>query len=195
MFENLSPKQRQSLALGILIVILGVILTTIAIPLADIYLENSRQIDVLQSRLLKYTNKIASREQIMQQATQTQNDIKSSELFSTQASLPLVLADMQQRIRSALSAANGDLSSTQNLTQKPQDNLLKIGINIRFAGRMDTLEKVLFMIESSRPYMMIENIKILGVRGERNTRTGKIDPVDKINVSADVVSFIPAPAP
>lgn len=191
MLNNFTKKQQQSLALVLFITLFGIFIAGVIMPITNVFYENQDEIETLTSQLERYNNKIASRESVIEQTTLMQDKIKNAAIFSTQSSIPLALADMQQKIKTAISQAKGEIISTQNIAQKQTEEVTKIGINVRFSGRVETLKNILYELESSKPIIIVETIKITGVRGLPNIVTRNIDPIDKVDVSADLVSFMP----
>lgn len=195
MFSKFTLKQQQWIAVGFFSVAILATTLIFAVPFLSTFSDNQDEIEKLTHQLERFTKIAASREQVLSEATQIKEKIKSSNLFSTKDSSALALADMQQKIKTTITQAHGELISTQNLLVKQKQNeesSTKIGINIRFSGRIESLTNILYEFESAHPVMIIENIKITGVRGLRNITTGKVDPIDKVDVSMDIVSFLPS---
>ncbi len=195
MFTKLTQKQQQWIAIGLLAVVTAVFLLITIVPLQTVFYENQDEIEKLTMQLERYQKIAASREETLEQSALAKEKIKELNVFSAKNSSALALADMQEKIKNTITQAKGELISTQNLVIKQKqtdDATTKIGINIRFSGRIETLKNILYEFESARPAMIIENIKITGVRGLRNITTGKIDPIDKVDVSMDIVSFLAA---
>ncbi len=193
--DRFNPQQKRGIALALLFLVLFILFSGVFFPLINQYEEKKLAIQKLEHRLESYATIIESRNTIIQQVSTLKESIKSSAIFNTQNSIPLAAADMQQRIKNAVANAGGELSSTQNNPQKEMGRLLKISINVRFSGSMRALQTILFELESAKPFMLIDKIKILGMSGSRNVNTGKVEPVDKVYVSADIASFIPIPTP
>ncbi|NOT85908.1 MAG: hypothetical protein HOP02_14260 [Methylococcaceae bacterium] len=191
-FDNFMSKQKKILALGLMILVILSITIGIVMPMVRDYYANKQAIEQLQMQLQRYSNKVASRASVIAQATQLKSTIVNSGLFSTQKSVPLVLAELQEKIKTVVANAGGELTSTQNLTQKPIDGLIKLGINASFSGKIDHLKKILYELESAKPYMIIENIKIYGAGSGHGSATGNIDAANKIFVIADIVTYIPS---
>jgi general secretion pathway protein M len=195
MFSKFTLKQQKWIAVGFLSVATLTIVLIFVVPLLGIFYDNQDEIENLTHQLERLKKTATSREQVLSEATQIKDKIKSSTIFSSKDSPVLALADMQQKIKTTITQAHGELISTQNLIPKQkqsEESLTKIGINVRFSGQIDALMNILFEFESARPVMIIENIKITGVRGVRNSTTGKMDPIDKVDVSMDIVSFLPS---
>ncbi len=189
--DHIELKHKRTVALTILLLLSVIITSGLVLPVLTQYQDNQIEIAKLESRLRIYQNKITSRELIIQQTSDITKSVYELGIFSRQRSIPLATADMQQQIKNAVISSGGELTSTENLANQVLDGLLKLSINVRFSGRVETLKNVLYEIEAAKPYLLVEKIKILGVAGQRNIETGKVEPVDKVYISADIASFLP----
>ena len=187
----LDKKKQQWLALGLFMLLLLFVALLTVVPLIGHYVATANEIEKLKFRLERYTDKITSHDSVVEQVNTIKTQLDAAVIFSQKTSIPLAQAELQQRIQKMISASKAELNSTQNIAPKAIGDLTRYGVNVRFAARMQDLLDILHTIESTKPYMMIETIKILSVRGERNLRTGKIEPVDKVHVSIDVFSYLP----
>ncbi len=190
-FSKFSLRQQQIFAGSFLLLTVILFVVLLILPMLNRFYENQELIENQQFKLTRYLQKIDSRDHVLRKKAETDAFLKTVRVFGSQSSIALVLADMQQAIKNAVTNAHGELNSTQNLAQKSQDTFVKVGINVRFVGRVQTLNDFLYEIESARPYMMIENLKIQAMNGINNSITGKLEPQDEVHVSADVISFFP----
>jgi general secretion pathway protein M len=193
--NNLSTKQQSQLALGLLLLCLLILVFGLIMPLVTDYTENDTKIASLQAQLQRYQAKAVTRESVIAQTAELKNTILHSEIFYNQKSLPLVAADMQERIKNSIDSAGGELNSTQNIAQKTVDGLIKLGISASFSGKMDTVKNCLYAIESAKPYLIIDKIKIYGSGNEKNSTTGKIDAANTVYIFADISTYVPQVTP
>lgn len=190
--NELTQQQQRWLAAGLLLtIVLGVIM----LLFAPWYVKNSEyndEIEKLEFRLGHLAEKITDRKEVVDAVEGIKRQINALGVFNAGNTEALALAEMQQKIKEAVAASEGNLMSTQALEQQQVDGLTKILVRVRFAGRVETLKNVLYGLETAQPYMLVENLQITSVRGMRNPKTRKIEPVDKVNVMMDVVSFMQA---
>jgi general secretion pathway protein M len=192
--NELTQPQQRWLAGGLLLLLL---IVAVVLMFAPWYLKNSEYneaIDKMEFRLLRYAEKITDPQDVVDAAEGIKQKIEKLGVFNAGNTEALALAEMQQKIKDAVAASDGNLMSTQALEQQQVEGLTKILVRVRFAGRVETLKKVLYELETAQPYMLVENLQITSVRGMRNPRTRLIEPVDKVNVMMDVVSFMQAKA-
>lgn len=192
MFDDLNDTQKRYLAIGFMLLTMLTITLGIVVPLLTGYAENQARITQLQQQLKRYQDAVASRPVIMTQTAELKNTILGTGIFSRQHSVSLVLAELQKKVTAVITAAGGELDSTQNLAQPPiKAGLMKLGINASFSGNIDHLRHILFELETAKPYLILENIKIYGA-GNRPVVQGNVGAANKIRVVADIVTYIPS---
>jgi general secretion pathway protein M len=192
MIDKLTPQQQRWLAVGLLLFLLTVVAMLLLVPWYVKLSEYRDAVERSEPRLEAYTARIVDRSKAAASVEQIKRKIKEAGVFNTESTEALALAEMQQKIKDAVAEAEGNLMSTQVLAQQQTEGLTKILVKVRFAGRVETLEKVLYTLETATPYMLVENLQVTSVRGMRNPTTRKVDPVDKVNVMMDVSSFMQA---
>ena len=190
MLENLDKKQQRWLAVGLLAGVVLFFCLIIFIPLFSSIFEYNETIDDLQFRLNRYSRKIADERSMLKQVNEVKSQLNNAEFFSSQKTAALAIADMQKKIKQAVSSAGGQLSSTQALPQQQLEELTKIIVKVRLSGTMAAVKDILYEIEKARPYLIVEKLTINQVRGKRNRKTRKIEPVDKLNLNMEVVGFM-----
>lgn len=192
--NELTRQQQRWLAAGLLLSLIFITGSLLFVPWYMKVSEYNDAIDKMEFRLERYAEKIIDRNEVLEAVESIKQEIKSLGVFNAGNTEALALAEMQQKIKDAVAASDGNLMSTQALEQQKADGLTKIIVRVRFAGRVETLKNVLYELETAQPYMLVENLQITSVRGMRNPRTRKIEPVDKVNIMMDVVSFMQAAA-
>jgi general secretion pathway protein M len=190
--NNFTQRQQRWAAAGLLLlsaVVVGML------AFAPWYLkmsEYNEAIDTMEDRLRRYAVKNVDRREAGGEAENLRQTLQELGIFNAESTEALALAGMQEKIKTAVAAADGNLMSTQVMAEQKVEDLTKILVKVRFAGRVETLRKVLYELETAKPYILVENLQITSVRGVRNPNTRKIEPVDKINVTMDVGSFMQA---
>lgn len=192
--NELSRQQQRWLAAGLLSAVVFAAAMLLFAPWYLKYSEYNDAIDELEFRLGRLAEKITDRKEVVEAVEGIKQEIAALGVFNAGNTEALALAEMQQKIKDAVAASDGNLMSTQALEQQQVDGLTKILVRVRFAGRVETLKNVLYGLETAQPYMLVENLQITSVRGMRNPKTRKIEAVDKVNVMMDVVSFMQAKA-
>lgn len=188
---NKIPPQRW-LAIGLLGIIVLIIIFFIIMPLVSMGLEKYDQKQELTFRLQRAMNIVAKKDDVIANIEQIKDKYQSQNFFSTRDTQALASADLQKFIKSSISQAGGQLTSTQVLSHRGRTDLgfNRIVVKVRMSGEIDTLRSVLHEIESAPQIMVIDQLDIRPVRGKRNRKTRKIEPSNKMNINFQVASFM-----
>lgn len=184
-------KKKTWFALGLFVVVFFLMMFFTVVPLVNHYFATAAKIKNLKFQIEHYSDKITSHASVVKQVNNIKDQLNAAGVFSAKSSIHLAQAEIQQRVQQILSGTKAELNSIQSLTPTTVGGLVRYGINVRFAARMQDLLDIFYAIETNRPYMVIEVVKIISVKGERNLRTGKVELTDKVYVSIDVFSYLP----
>jgi general secretion pathway protein M len=98
---------------------------------------------------------------------------------------------LQRRVEEIVSGTEGNLTSIQILPEQAQEDVLRIGVRLRFSGSVDSLQRLLFGIETAEPLLFITDMDIRQVRrGRRNVRGRKPTFDVDLNVNLDIYGYI-----
>ncbi|MFK5948780.1 MAG: type II secretion system protein GspM [Methylococcales bacterium] len=187
--NDISPQRW--LALGLLGLVILCVIFIIIVPLVSMGLENNQQKQELIFRLKKAKQVVARKDSVLVNIEQIKKKYLAQNYFSTRDTEALASADLQKLIKSAITEAGGQLTSTQVLPGLATENgFNRIVVKVRMSGDMEALRSVLHEIESSSQIMVIDQIDIRPVRGRRNRRTRKIEPSSKLNINFQVAGFM-----
>ncbi len=190
MLDQLNKQQKRWVALALLGVVVVFVILIVIVPLINAGLDYNETKQDLAFRLKRYKEVIASKDKVMANAENVKKQYAEQEYFNTRETEALASADLQKFIKMAISAAGGQLTSTQVLPSKTEEDITRITVKVRMNGTIEHLRQVLYDIEMSKPLMLIEEMDIRPVRGRRNRKTRKIEPSNKMNVNFQVVSFM-----
>lgn len=188
--QKLNKTQERWLAVGLLFSIIVIFCAVIFIPWHDTLNERLEQIDEQVYRIQRYERVISSRDEVLSKVEQGREKINALGYFYTQDTYSLASAELQKRIKDIAEAAGGEISSTQVLPHKEQDELVHIAVKVRLVGDMEMLRSLLFEIQGEKPLMSIEDITIIPQRGRRNRRTREIEETGRLTITLDVSSFM-----
>lgn len=188
--QKLNKTQERWLAVGLLLGIIIILSATVFIPWYNSLNETLEKIDDQVYQIQRYQRVIASREEVLSEVEQGRKKISALGYFYTQETYSLAAAELQKRIKGIAERAGGDISSTQVLPHKEQDELVRIAVKVRLIGDMDMLRVLLFEIQAEKPLMGIENITIIPKRGRRNRKTRKIEETGLVTITMEVSSYM-----
>lgn len=72
----------------------------------------------------------------------------------------LVSADLQNRVKMVVQENGGELNSTQVLEPTSEETFRRLSVRVRMSGGSEALYKVLYALETERPFLFIDNIDI-----------------------------------
>lgn len=180
-------------ALGLLLMVLALAYFAVVAPLLGLGKEYRETVDDLRFRQ-QHLQKIADGKDAL---TKRLEDIRAlarkNEAFLPTSTAALAAADLQTRIKQAVSAAGGELSSTQVIPERNEENAVRVGVKIRMTGSTAVLRQVLHSFESGKPYLFIENLNIRPIRMPRNPREKNPTVEDRLSVDFDVIGYMQAP--
>jgi general secretion pathway protein M len=160
-------------------------------PLVDIAREYGETVDDLQFRLQRYQKVAAEKGDLLAKLEQIKAAGQQDERFITRDTAALASADLQSMVKEIVSQAGGELTSTQVIPERKEENFTRIAVKIRVNGSTNVLRDVLHSIETSKPMLFVENLNIRPIRMPRNPAAKQSQPVvDKLSVDFDVIGYM-----
>jgi general secretion pathway protein M len=187
--RNTSTQQRW-VAVGLLVTVALIISIIIINPLISKGMELHDAKNSLVLRLQQYERILAKKEFVAASMAKINQQHEKQGYFNSQKTDALASAEMQEFIKKAIVDAGGDLSSTQALPVSNDDKFSRITVRVRMRGSSEVLRAVLYKIETSTPFIIIDQLDIRPMRGSRNRMTRQIESSNELNVNFQAVSFM-----
>jgi Type II secretion system (T2SS), protein M subtype b len=90
----------------------------------------------------------------------------------------IILADLQTRLRSLITAHNAELSSARALPPKSRDGLEYLGLGLQIRAEMKSVQEVLHAIETGGPLLFVERADLrLDERGAAAARARNVESI------------------
>ena len=175
----------------ILVLVLGYLV--LIYPLMQIKQEYQDEVDNLRFKLQKLQQVAAGKESLAQRLESIRELARQNDAFLPTNTAALASADLQTRIKQVVSEAGGELTSTQVIPERNEENAVRVGVKIRMTGSSEVLRQVLQNFESKKPYLFIENLNIRPIRMPRNPRDKNPIIEDRLSVDFDVSGYMQAP--
>lgn len=189
------PRFRRWLAVGLLIAVIAAFIFAVLVPLISAELVYREEKNDLLFRLQRQQAIAARETAVVENLEAVKQQFQEQNYFSSSDTEALASAELQNIVKTAVTEAGGQLTSTQGLPGKEEEGFFHIAVKVRMTATMETLSAVLHTIETAVPVLIIDQLDITPVRGARNRTTNKIDPSMQMNVSFQVVSFMRGKAP
>nr|WP_269461518.1 type II secretion system protein GspM [Methylocaldum marinum] len=178
------------MALGILFGVIALLYLVAIAPLVDLGREYSDAVDDLRFRLQRYQKIAAEKDDLLAKLEQIKAAGQQDERFIARDTGALASAELQSTVKEIVSQAGGELTSTQVIPERKEENFTRIAVKIRVNGSTDVLRDVLHSIETSKPVLFVENLNIRPIRMPRNPILKQSQPIDKLSVDFDVVGYM-----
>ena len=163
-------------AVALLLGVLGTAYLYVAAPLIVAYRTVDEEIERAGEHLIRYEAIATTR-----QANQRQSDELSSRQFGSGVYLvaetdALASAELQGRLRSAVSAHGGSLRSIQTLPIKSDGEFLRVSVRVQFTASMAAFHRILYALESEKPFVFVDNLDVRNRRAKRRSGLEDLDP-------------------
>lgn len=155
----LPPQQSRTLALSLLlgsVVLLGAL---IAVPVFLMNRHYDQAIEQQLDLLTRYSRIAATAPSLAQQLETLK--ARGTRGFFLKSPVPaLAASEMQEIVKGIAESNGGKVSSMQIAEPKDEGNYRKVTVNIQMSARISTAQKIFYILETQRPYLMLDNISI-----------------------------------
>lgn len=161
-------------------------------PVIASYRTTAEQIAANQALLERYRALAALRPLLVEQLGQRREETQDDTAFLAGTTDALAAAALQDRARTIIDAAGGELRSTQILPAKPADETLGIqraGLRLQFTAAIDGLQQILYDLETAEPFVFVDEIVI---REQRTRRRRRDEPPEAptLDVTLELHGFV-----
>ncbi|MFQ5348002.1 MAG: type II secretion system protein GspM [Rhodothalassiaceae bacterium] len=175
MTGRLPPWLSRGLALALLAVFLGGAATAVYVPLFGAYDAAAERLQEARDRLARYRRIAASAERIEQQAAAARAARAQSGIFLVGDTDALAAAALQNTIGALAREAGAELRSVQSLPAEERDGLVRIRLKSQLIMTTRSLERLLYALETGRPLLFVDDIRIRARLGRLAPRTDKLE--------------------
>lgn len=194
MLKLSSQDRGRWLAVGLLLVLVTGFGLLLVLPIVNKSMELSDESDSLSFRLRQYQKVLAQKDAILDSMANLKEQQAEQSFFNSQGTDALVSAEMQEVIKKTIEEAGGQLSSTQTTPVSTKDGFSRITVRVRMTGDSEVLRTVLYKLETAIPFIVIDQVDIRPMRGQRNPVTRQLDPSNSLNINFQAVSFMRKPS-
>lgn len=159
MMKRMSPKQSKAAALVILALLAVVVVMAIALPLWMLNRRYDAAVDDAVARLSRYSRIAGMRDGLQAKAVQVKV-LEASHHFLKSASPTLAAAELQELVKTILDANGGKLNSFSPLAYKDDGAYRQVPVALQITAPLSAVKATLYALESSRPYLFIDNLAI-----------------------------------
>ena len=187
MTPALTPRASRLLALGILAALLLLAFFGFVSPLLDAYRQAGAASEQYRAALEHTRNTGSDLAGLRAELAHLKEHQASAVGFMQGSNPSLAAADLQNRIKSSVEAARGELRSTQILPARDEGAFRRISIRGQIAVNMAALQRVFYDLESATPFLFLDNVEIRSRPARRSTSPDD-DPV--LEVRFDLYGYM-----
>lgn len=151
------------LAVALLLVAGLALVQLLVLPVLAAYRETAASIEQSQTLLQRYRALAAQRPRLEDELASQQKAEVASVAYLEGASDALAAAALQDQVRAIITRAGGELRSTQILPVEPaspESSVRRASLRLQLAVDVDGLQQLLYELETSEPYLFVEDLNI-----------------------------------
>lgn len=157
-------------------------------PLWQAYLNRQEAADALRARGAHYAQISATRPHNEALRERLQRQQENEPLDFTETNPSLAAAALQARVKAIVSEAGGKLLRMQMLPAQQEGEYRRIAARVRLQAPTEALGPMLYGLESSVPYLFVEELTIVG-RGGRAIEGARPRPPQPLDVRLEVLGY------
>jgi general secretion pathway protein M len=163
-------------------------------PLVAAFQDNASRIEQAEALLQRYLA-LAEQRQAMSERLATQQELAASAAGYLQGpSDALAAAQLQDRVKSVIEGAGGELRSTQILPAVVIDGdagIRRAALRVQFAVTIEGLAETLYELESGQPYLLIDQLSVREQRARRR-RSDEPETEASLDISLELSGYLHA---
>jgi len=187
MTPSLTPRASRALALGILAALLLLAFFGFVSPLLDTYRQASGSAEQYRAALEHTRHAGSDLAGLRAELARLKEHQASAVGFMQSSNSSLAAAELQNRIKSSVEAAHGELRSTQILPAREEGAFRRISIRGQIAVNTAALQRVFYDLESATPFLFLDNVEIRS-RPARRSSGAEDDPI--LEVRFDLYGYL-----
>jgi len=161
-------------------------------PLLAAFQDNASRIEQAEVLLRRY-RALAEQRPAMADRLAAQQELAASAAGYLQGpSDALAAAQLQDRVKSAIEGAGGELLSTQILPARAIEDIAvirRVVLRVQFDVTIEGLAKALYELESGQPYLLIDQ---LSVREQRARQRDESEMEARLDISLELSGYLHA---
>ncbi len=178
------------IALSILLLVCAVIYAVLFVPVQAAFDQRNSEIQQSLELLDRFRGRNLDTGMLERRRDLLKREVQASSNLLRGANPAVAAATLQQFIRSSVQAERGTLRSVQTMPEKQQDSFRRITVRSQVDVNAAGLRNILHRIESSRPFLFIDNIDLRP--GRSVTSAGSEETEVLLTVRFDVYGFVRA---
>lgn len=188
---DITASQTRALAVGLvfMVIFFALIYALILQPAISHYRNNDETITELRARLSRYQHVADGLEVLKKELEKLSRDQSVNNYYLKSRSATLASAELQAHVKSVIDGEDGRLVSTQPLAENDRDSSRRVKIQVRMAGDIETVQRVLYKLEFGTPGLKIDEVSMVqAVRSRR--RQAATEDAGSLDVRFNLTGFM-----
>lgn len=183
----LSPLVRRLLALSILAAVVLLCWSLVIRPVIALSRDRAADIAAAAAQLDHLQLLIAHRPELERRANALRAQFAADGGFWTGLSAEAIAANVQDRLRQAVTDSGGRVKSTSGVNETTEHGFRRLTVRFSIEGTLDTVQKTLAAVETAMPALFVDSLK-LAPQG----READADTPPMLDLDLDVVGYMKA---
>ncbi|BAO43426.1 type II secretion system protein GspM [Thiolapillus brandeum] len=182
-------KQRCILLLGGMGLLLVLVLALIIYPWWAKMQFYTRAVDQAADHIQRYQRLLDSAPGQRNSLRNLRQQLRKEKYFIAATNPELAAAELQKRVKTIVTGAQGKLVSTQKVDVQDEGPVREIKIKVRMKGDVEALSRVLHELESQLPIVNIDNVSIRSRRTVKGRRRNRVEGYE-LDVSLELMGYM-----
>ena len=176
-------------AVSLLLLVIALMGVLVVRPVWQRYSANRDLIADLEDKVARFESIATRQAPLEQQLATTRRSMNLNELTLQADSATLAAADLQERVKAAVQASGGSLTSTQILDPEKVSSFDRVFVNVRMTGTTPAVQESLYALESGQPMLVIDDLLVVTRRTTARLRARQTGQQDQLDVRFKVSGF------
>jgi len=153
--------RNRAAAVSLLLLVIALVGVLLIRPIWERYASNRDLIADLEDKVARFESVATRQAELERQFSTLERTSNLGELTLQADSATLAAADLQERVKAAVQAAGGSLTSTQVLEPEKVSSFERVSVNVRMTGSTPAVQKSLYALESGSPVLVIDDLLVV----------------------------------
>lgn len=187
--EQLTPGQRRTLALAILVAMMAVVWLLLVMPLRGLAIGYDQKLERLNQRLVGARTILGEGKAAREQLDRLAQAEKRHGYYLENNRPTLAAAELQRRVKQTVEMQGGSIVSSQILGEQEENGLHRVVLRVNLRMDLPSLEKILHELETKPPVLVLNNITISARPSGSTARWRGSTDQQVLDVSLDVMGY------
>lgn len=174
---NLDQNQQRLLALAILILVVGIVVSITLLPVWSAHRHYSQTIASLEGRLEQLQRAAAIGANLQPQYQQLKKLQASDQHYLKSASEALASAELQRLVKGISQAKKVEVLSMQPMPAVREEDVTRCALKVRMRGDLENILQMFHSLEAGTPFLFLDKVSIRNIRSRRDS-SGNTLPLD-----------------